>query len=738
MSERASLGRRSFLQAGLGAVAGLVIGCRVEPPQAPPAGAPPAQSPEAPRAEPAPSGPPKALNAWVRVAPDGAVTILVHQSEMGQGIETAIAMLVAEELEVELGAVRTEFAAGDPAYANPNFHAQITGGSQSVRTGWEPLQRAGAAARVMLVEAAARGWGVEASACRAEKGEVIHAASGRRAGYGSLVIAAAALPVPKEPPLKAARERRLLGTRPARVDSVSKVTGQAEFGIDVRRPGMLTAVVVRCPVIGGKHRSFDAAKAEQVKGVRKVIAIDSGVAVLADHFFAARRGAEALSVVWDEGPNAKLSTEELSRAAAALAKKPGKVAAQAGDAEKALKGAAAGRRLEAVYEVPYQAHAPMEPLSCTVELTKDGCDVWVGTQAQSWVQGTVSKALGIPPASVRVHTTYLGGAFGRRAEQDFVLEAAQLAKAAGVPVKVMWSREEDIRHDFYRPGSYNVLRGALGADGSPVAWTHRIVSPSILTRLVPPAVKNGLDHTSTEGADHLPYEIPNLLVDYHLHNTGVPVGFWRSVGHSQNAFVVECFLDELAALAKQDPFEYRRRLVAKEPRMLAALALAAEKAGWSKPLAASGSPDVRRGRGIAMHESFGSFVAQVAEVSVAKDGEVKVDRVVCAVDCGEVVHPGIVEAQIEGAIAFGLTATLRSGITIEQGKVKQGNFHNFKLLRFDEMPVVEVHLVSSSAAPGGIGEPGTPPIAPAVVNAIAAATGRRLRRLPVRAADLKA
>lgn len=729
----APLGRRLFLQAGLSAAAGLVIGCQVEPPRQPTAPAAP-ESPKAPDAPP-PAGPAKALNAWVRVAPDGAVTIIVDKAEMGQGIETAIAMLVAEELEVELGAVRTEFAPADPAYANKSFGAQLTGGSTSVRSGWEPLQRAGAAARLMLVEAAAKGWGVEAASCRAEKGEVIHPPSGRRAGYGSLVSAAAALPVPQEPQLKAARDRRLVGTRPPRLDSLGKATGRAEFGIDVRRPGMLTAVVVRCPVFGGKLKSFDGAKAQQVKGVRKVLAIDAGVAVLADHTWAARQGAEALSVTWDEGPNAGVSSEELTRAAAALAKKPGKVVAKAGDAEKALKGAA--KRVEAVYEVPYQAHATMEPASCTVELTRDGCDVWVGTQAQDWAQRAVAKVVGVPPAAVRVHTTYLGGGFGRRSEMDFVVEAAQLAKVAGAPVKVVWSREDDLRHDFYRPAAYNVLRGGVGADGAPVAWTHRIVSSSILSRIVPPAVKDGVDKTSVEGADELPYEIPNVLVDYHLQQTGVPVGFWRSVGHSQNAFAVECFLDELAALAKQDPFEYRRRLAAKEPRLRAALELAAEKAGWSKPLAAGG-PDVRRGRGVAMHASFGSFVAQVAEVSVAKDGEVKVDRVVCAVDCGQVVHPGIVEAQIEGSIVYGLTATLRSGITLEKGRVKQGNFHNFKLLRFDEMPAVEVHVVPSSEAPGGMGEPGTPPIAPAVVNAIAAATGKRIRRLPVRAADLKA
>jgi isoquinoline 1-oxidoreductase beta subunit len=553
-------------------------------------------------------------------------------------------------------------------------------------------------------------------------------------GYGALAAAAAALPVPQDPPLKQPAQRRLLGTRPQRVDSRVKVTGRAEFGLDVRRPGMLTAVVVRCPVFGGKMASFDGARAAQVKGVRRVMPIGSGVAVVADHFWAARKGAEALSVQWDEGPNAGASSEGLTRAAAELAKKPGKVAARSGDADKALAGAK--RRIQAIYEAPYQAHAPMEPASCTVEIAKDGCDVWVPHQAQGWVQEIAAKVTGLDPASVRVHTTYLGGAFGRRAERDFVIEAATLAKAMGAPVKVVWSREDDLRHDYYRPASYNVLRGGVAADGAPVGWSHRIVSPSIMTRMFPQFVKDGLDHSSVEGADDLPYDIPNLLVDYHLHDTGIPVGFWRSVGHSQNAFVIECFLDELAALAKQDPYEYRRKLCTKAPRLKAALELAAAKAGWGSPLAPATSGG-RRGRGIAMHASFGSFVAQVAEVTVFADGEVRVDRVVCAVDCGSVVHPGLVEAQMEGAIVYGLTAAIRSEITIEKGRVKQGNFHNFKLLRIDEMPVVEVHIVPSGEKPGGVGEPGTPPIAPAVVNAIAAATGKRLRRLPVRAADLR-
>ncbi|MCC6555450.1 MAG: xanthine dehydrogenase family protein molybdopterin-binding subunit [Polyangiaceae bacterium] len=731
MSRR--VGRRVFLQAGLSAASGLVVGCQVEAPRPPPA---PGPAPAAPPVDAAPPPPAKpfAPNAWVRVAPSGAVTIVVDKSEMGQGVETGLTMLVAEELECDWGRVSMEFAPVDPAYVNRIFGMQATGGSTSVRGGFEPLQKAGAAARMMLVASAAKQWGVDPSACRAEKGEVIHPPTGRRAGYGALVADAAAMPVPQDPPLKPAGERRLIGTRPGRLDAVAKATGRAGFGIDVRRPGMITAAIVRCPVFGGKVASFDDSKAREVKGVQRVLQVSSGVAVLADHTWAAMKGAEALSVKWDEGANAKASSEEITRASAALAKKPGKVAGKRGDAEKAL--AAASKRIEAVYEAPYQAHATMEPQGCVVDLGKEGCDIWVPTQSPAFVVAVAAKISGLPPQSIRVHTTYLGGGFGRRAEVDFVAEAVELAKATGAPVKVVWSREDDMRHDVYRPASYNVLRAGVGKDGAPSGWTHRIVGGSIMTRMFPSNVKGGIDPSSVEGAADLEYSIPDLLVDYHMYDAGIPVGFWRSVGHSQNAFVVECFLDELCAAAKKDPCEYRVSLLSGAPRLKAVVELAAKKAGWGTPLA-PGEGGARRGRGIGATHSFGSFVAQVAEVTVGKDGAVKVDRVVAAVDCGQVVHPGIVEAQIESAIAFGLTAALRSEITIQNGRVKQANFHNFKLLRFDEMPKVEVHIVPSTEAPGGIGEPGTPPIAPAVVNAIFAATGKRIRKLPVRAADLK-
>jgi isoquinoline 1-oxidoreductase beta subunit len=462
-----------------------------------------------------------------------------------------------------------------------------------------------------------------------------------------------------------------------------------------------------------------------------VFAVDSGVAVVATGFWQARKALEALDVTWDEGKNAGNSSEKIAREAAALAKKPGKVAKKTGDAERAFKGAA--QKIEAVYEVPFQAHAAMEPLSCTAEVRDDSATLWGHTQFPEGTQKAAASVLGLPPSAVEVNTFFLGGAFGRKFEMDYIIEAAQIAKEMrGTPVKLIWSREDDMRHDYYRPATYNVFRGGVGRDNMPVAWSHRIVGPSIMSRVFPKYVREGLDHSSLEGAEDMPYAVPNLLVDYHLQETGIPVGFWRSVGHSQNAFVTECFLDELCALGKQDPFEMRRKLLAGSPRLKATLELAAERAGWGRPLAAG------MGRGIAAHISFGSYVAQVAEVSVdAAAGRVKVHRVVCAIDCGSVVNPDTVEAQIEGGIVFGLTATLKSAITIENGRVKQANFHNFRLLTMDEMPAVEVYIVPSAEPPGGVGEPGTPPIAPAVVNAIFAATGKRLRRLPIRPEDLK-
>ena len=723
--------RRLFLQAAGSLGAGLVIGCHVPPSEVP--DEPPVKTPD----PPAPAGEPKAdptplePNAWVRIGPDGVVTVIVDRAEMGQGIETALVTLVAEELEVDPHAVKTSFAPVNPAYKNALFGLQATGGSTSVRAAWEPLRKAGAAARMMLVGAAARTWKVEESSCTAEDGEVIHAPTGKRLGYGALVAEAANSPVPKDPPLKPASAQKRIGKRVPRLDAADKATGRTVFGIDAKRPDMLVAMVARCPVFGGKVAKFDAARSQGIKGVKKVFAIDTGVAVVATGFWQARKAIEALDITWDEGPNATNSSEKIAKEAAALAKKPGKVARKTGDAERALKTAA--QKIEAVvYEAPFQAHAAMEPLSCTIEVRDDSATLWVHTQFPEGAQKAAAGVLGLPPSAVAINTLFLGGGFGRKFEADYVLEAAQIGKEMrGTPIKVVWSREDDIRHDYYRPATYNVLRGGVGKDTVPLAWSHRVVGPSIMSRVFPQFVRGGLDHSSLEGAEDLPYAVPNLLVDYHLQETNVPVGFWRSVGHSQNAFITECFFDELAALGKQDPFELRRKLLAGAPRLKAALELAAEKAGWSKPLPAG------MGRGIACHVSFGSYVAQVAEVSVDEGGRVKVHRVVCAIDCGSIVNPDTIEAQIEGGIVYGLTAALKGSITIENGRVKQGNFHNFRLLTIAEMPAIEVHIVPSQEPPGGVGEPGTPPIAPAVVNAVFAATGKRLRRLPIRPEDLK-
>ncbi len=722
-----ALGRRLFVQASLSAGAVLVVGCgggETPPPNLPPPGtATPTAKPEAPPTRPFAPG------AWLRIAPDNTLTVLIDKSEMGQGVETSLPMLAADELDFDWAHVKIEFAPVAPEYKNAMFGSQGTGGSTTIRGSFLPMRTAGAAAREMLVAAAAAMWGVDASTCTTEKSEVIHAASGKRATYGSLTEKAAVMPVPKAPKLKSPAEFKLIGTRVPRLDTGIKAAGKAEFASDVKRPGMVIATVARSPVFGGKPKSFDAAAASAVKGVKKVLAITGGVAVVADSYWAAKKGATALAVVWDEGPNASLSTEKITEAAAALAKKPGVVAETKGDVDKAFKTAA--KTIDAVYTLPFQAHATMEPMSCVAEVRADGCDLWVGTQFQEALQKAAAKATGLPLTSVAVHTTYLGGGFGRRSEMDFPLDALEIAKAMpGVPVKVLWSREDDIRHDFYRPAAYNVLKGAIGKDGKPVAWTCRVVGPSIFTRVFPNMVKNGIDHAAVEGAVELPYGTPNVRVDYHMHDTGVPVGFWRSVGHSINAFVTESFFDELCALGKQDPFEARKAQIT-EPRLKAVVELAATKAGWGKPL------EKGRGRGIACHHCFGSYVAQVAEVTIADDGKIKVDRVVCAVDLGMIVNPDTVEAQVESAIVYGLTAALKSEITIAGGKVVEANFHNFKLLQMQEMPRIEVHIVPSTESPGGAGEPATPPIAPAVANAIFAATGKRIRKLPIKAADLK-
>ena len=670
-----------------------------------------------------------ALNAWVMIAPDDTVTLFIDKSEMGQGIVTALAMLLAEELECDWKKIRFEFAPAAPQYFNPLFGLQGTGGSTSVRASWGPLSKAGAAGREMLIAAAAKKWGVDASTCHAENGVVVHAASKKKLGYGALAAEAAKLPVPANPALKDPKDYKYIGKPVKRLDTPSKVNGKAGFGIDVRLPKIQHAVVARCPVFGGKVKSFDDSKAKAVRGVKQVVQISSGVAIVADNTWSAMEGRRALQVTWEEGSNSANSSAAIRKLYLDAAERPGAIARKDGDADAAL--ASAVKRVEAAYEVPFLAHATMEPMNCAADVRADGCDVYAPTQFQTFVQMTGAKITGLKPEQVRVHTTYLGGGFGRRAEQDFVAEAVEISKAAGAPVQVTWSREDDMQHDFYRPAVYCKLAAGLDADGWPVAWKSRIVSPSIMSRFFPGSVKNGVDETSVEGQATSKYGIPNFLVEYALTETGIPVGFWRSVGNSQNGFITECFIEELAKAGGKDSFEFRRKLLANAPRHRGVLELAAEKAGWGKPLPAG------RTRGIAVVESFGSFVAEVAEVSFNRSsGEVRVHRVVCAVDCGRHVNPDTIAAQMEGAIAYGLTAALKGEITIDKGRVEQSNFNDYDLLRLNEMPQVEVHIVPSNDPPGGVGEPGTPPIGPAVCNAIFAATGKPIRRLPIRAADL--
>lgn len=712
-----TLHRRRFLQVsavGGGMLLGVsFLGCKSSKPRG---GEAPPESPADNPPEPAATGEPVNLDAWVRIDPDGTITIRVAESEMGQGVLTALPMIVAEELRADWSKVRSEHAPADPSkYGN-----QSTGGSTSVRKGHDMLRQAGAAARHMLVAAAARRFGVDPGECRAEGSQVIHDSSGRRAGYGELAAEAATMPVPDEPALAARDEASLVGEPVKRLDTPSKVDGSAVYGLDVRRPGLLVAQVAHSPyVAGGTVASFDASAAEKVPGVKHVVQIPTGVAVVAEHFWAAEKGREALVVEWDPGAHGTLSSESIARTLREVVAR-GKTARQDGEPKKAMAGAR--RTLEAVYEAPYLAHAPMEPLNCTVEITGDRAEVWVSTQSPTRVLNTTAEITGLDPEAISVHTTLLGGGFGRRSQGDFVAEAVHVAKAVGKPVKTVWTRADDIRGGFYRPVAYNELAGAVDADGWPVAWTHRIASPSILEAFGP--LQDGIDRTSIEGAANLPYGIPNLHVTYANADLPISTWFWRSVGSSQNAYVTECFLDELAKLGGKDPFELRRRLLADKPRHLRVLETAADKAGWGSALPEG------RARGIAVHESFGSFVAQVAEISI-EGGQVRVHRVVCAVDCGSVINPDTVAAQMDSGVAYGLSAALYGTIDIKDGKVVQSNFHDYPVVRMLEMPVVETHIVTRGDPLGGIGEPGTPPIAPAVCNAILTLTGKPVRKLPI-------
>ncbi len=708
------MNRRDFIRTGLAFSGGLVLACHFG----------------VPGSGGQPGGPAAfAPNAFLRVGSDGSVTVIVNKSEMGQGVYTSLPMIVAEELDCDWLLVRVEPAPVAAVYNHTLFGSIMTGGSTSVRTEWQRLAQAGAAARDMLCRAAARVWKVDPQTCRTEKGQAVHP-DGRRLSYGELASQAAKLEVPGEVQLKDSARYTLIGHPVHRLDSPAKVDGSAVFGLDVRLDDMLVAVIARPPVFGARLKNVVDAKAKAVSGVHAVVAVPAGVAVVAEGFWPALQGRRALQLDWDEGEGAALSSAGLRREYAGLARTPGLVAHRKGDVQSALSKAV--RTLEAEYALPFLAHAPMEPLNCCVDLRADGCDIWTGTQMQTNDRDAAARVAGLPPEKVRLHTTFLGGGFGRRANpaSDFVVEAVQVAKAAGRPVKVIRTREDDMRAGYYRPMSHHRLAAGLDADKRISAWRHTIVCQSIMAGT--PFAGKGIDETSVEGAADTPYAFANLLVDLHSPKLPVPVQWWRSVGHSHNAFVVESFLDEVAHASGRDPLELRKTLLVGHPRRLGVLALASRKAGWGTPLPAG------HGRGVAVHLSFGSYVAQVAQVSVNAKGDVRVHRVVCAVDCGRIVNPDIIAAQMESAIVFGLSAALYDAITLKNGRVEQGNFGDYPLLAMDETPLIEVHIVESNEAPGGIGEPGVPPVAPAVANALFAATRARVRSLPLTRAGVQA
>jgi isoquinoline 1-oxidoreductase beta subunit len=710
---RAPVARRTFLKAGAATGAALVVEFRFE--AAARAAAPVARD--------------LAPNAFVRVAPDNSVTVVAKHLEMGQGTHTGLATIVADELDAAWSQVRVEAAPADATrYNNLQWGpVQGTGGSSAMSNSWEQLRRAGATARALLAEAAARRWSVPAASLTVDQGVVAHPPSGRRATFGELAADAAQLPVPADVKLKDPKDWKLIGKTAPRLDSPAKTDGSAVFTADVQLPGLLTALIERPPVFGAKLVSFDDAAARRVPGVAEVVAVPAGVAVLARGFWAARQGRAALRVTWDESKAERRGSDDLWAEYRALAQKPGAVARSDGDADAAL--ASAARTLEATYEFPYLAHAPMEPLDCVVRLSADKCEVWAGSQIQTLDQGTVAQVVGLKPEQVSVTTLLAGGSFGRRATPvaDVAAEAASIAKAISgrAPVKLLWTREDDIRGGRYRPMFLHRVRAGLDAGGRVVAWQQRAVGQSLLKGTpFEGMMKDGIDESSVEGASTTPYACPNLRVELHTPEVGVPTLWWRSVGHTHTAFVVETLLDELAHAAGRDPVELRRALLKERPRHRAVLDLAAERAGWGTPLPPG------RARGIALHESFASYVAQVAEVSVDADGLPKVERVVCAIDCGVPINPDIIRAQVEGGIGYGLGAALWGEITLDGGRVVQSNFHDYRTLRLDEMPRVEVHIVASSEPPTGVGEPGVPPIAPAVANALFQLTGQRVRRLP--------
>ncbi len=703
----AALSRRAFLQATVAAGGALLLGFRVPSLNA---ASPDANAIFAP-------------NAFIRIDREGGVTLIMPQVEMGQGVYTAVAMILAEELDVRWEQVQLEAAPpNDKLYGNPTFGIQVTGNSNSIRAFWMPLRKAGAGARAMLIEAAARRWNVDSATCRSADGAVIHAASGRKLAFAELIDAASTILPPKDPALKAPADFKIIGKPLKRLDTPDKVNGKVIYGIDVMPAGVKFATLAACPVFGGKVGHVDDAKAKQVPGVHQVVVLDDFVAVVGDHMWAAKQGLAALSVSWDEGPNGKIDSTAVWRQIRAASEKTGVVARAEGDVAKAL---GEGTRLDAAYEMPFLAHAPMEPMNCTVHVRPDACEVWVGIQVLTRAQAIASKVTGLPLEKVIVHNHLLGGGFGRRLEVDMVEKAVRIAKQVDGPVKVVWSREEDIQHDIYRPVYRDVLSASL-ANGRIAGWTHRITGSSILARWFPVAFQKGIDGDAIDSGADIPYDIPNLRVEYMRDEPpAVPTGFWRGVGPNNNVWAIESFMDELARKAGKDPVAFRRDMLGKSPRLRTAVDLAASKAGWGSALPA------RRGRGIAAQGAFGSFIATVVEVEVDDHGEVSLKRIVSVVDTGIVVNPDTVVAQLQGGLIFGLTAALYGEITIDKGRVQQSNFNNYRMLRIDQVPNIEVHLIPSGEAPGGIGETGTTAGPPALGNAIYAATGVRLRRLPI-------
>ena len=712
VNRQTGLSRRGLLKSGL--AGGLVLAFQWPVRAAPVNEA--EQSPEHPQRQFAP-------NAFIRLDNAGTTTLVMPQAEMGQGVYTAIAMILAEELDCDFSKVVLEHSPpSDKLYGNPIFGIQVTGNSNSIRAFWDKLREAGAAARAMLIEAAAQQWQVEPASCTAANGEVTHAASNRTVSYGKLADAAGKLPVPDKPKVKDPKDFVLIGKPLKRLDTPNKSDGKTIYGIDAMVPDMKFATLAQCPVLGGKVKHVDDSAAKKVPGVRQVVVLDDLVAVVGDHMWAAWQGLDALKVTWDEGQNAKINSADVWNDLRAASKKDGAVAKSEGDVEKGL---AQGERFAADYELPFLAHATMEPQNCTVRLTPDGCEIWTGTQVQTRAQEYAAKAAGVSVDKVTLHNHYLGGGFGRRLEADMVESAVRIAKKVSVPIKVVWTREEDMQHDVYRPAYRDTILASL-SNGKIVAWKYKVTGSSVMARWLPPAFQNGIDIDAVDSAVDMPYDIPNKRVEYvRAEPPAVITGFWRGVGPNNNVFAIESFMDELARKANMDPVAFRLGMLDGTPRLKAALKLVAEKSGWGRPLPA------RVGRGVSVQPSFGSFIATVVEAEVDDVGAVGLRRVTSAVDTGIAVNPDTIIAQLQGGLIFGLTAALWGEVTIEEGRVQQSNFNDYRMLRIDETPPIEVHVIKSGERPGGIGETGATAGPPALRNAIYAATGVALRRLPI-------